>query len=95
MPGILLVDDHPIVRQGCRTILEDAADLAAMFSLRRTDCNDVGEHGDQALIEAEILADTAVLYQDTTVSRRAGPNQSLRMSRIYRSRVTRIPRLVS
>jgi DNA-binding NarL/FixJ family response regulator len=24
MPGILLVDDHPIVRQGCRTILEDA-----------------------------------------------------------------------
>ena len=24
MPGILLVDDHPIVRQGCRTLLEDA-----------------------------------------------------------------------
>jgi two-component system invasion response regulator UvrY len=24
MPGILLVDDHPIVRQGCRTILEDS-----------------------------------------------------------------------
>lgn len=24
MPGILLIDDHPIVLQGCRTILEDA-----------------------------------------------------------------------
>jgi two-component system, NarL family, invasion response regulator UvrY len=41
MPGILLVDDHPIVLQGCRTVLEEAGvsdvhearDLAAAYRL--------------------------------------------------------------
>ena len=49
MTSVLVIDDHPIVRQGCRRMLEDAgverifeaADAAAGYKLYRRHCPDV------------------------------------------------------